>query len=143
MLIIKALQNRKALFYGMSVMLIALFWPAIPLRGLDVWFKTLARLFPTNIGYLPLVVLMGFYTTLFVYRRQKAELCRLNGGRKGIVASFVGVFLGACPACIPAIAFFLPLSATITLSYFSWIFLLFAILLLTFLIFRMGAFQRA
>lgn len=142
MLILKALQDKTALFSGIAASAISLIWPAIPLRGLDVWFKTLTGLFPTNVGYPLLVILIGLYTALFVFNRKRAKLCAVKQTKTGALASFTGILLGACPACIPALAFFLPLGATITLSYFSWIFLVVAIIFLLFSIWRMEGFKK-
>lgn len=142
MLIFKALKDKTALFWGITTSFAALFWPAVPLQGLDIWLKTLIGLFPTNIGYPPLVILIGVYTALFVFNKKRAKLCAVKKTKTGVFASLTGVLLGACPACIPALAFFLPLSATITLSYFSWAFLLAAVIFLLFSIWKMGGFQK-
>lgn len=144
-LILKALQNKKALFSGLLAFLITLLWPAIPLKSLYVWLKTLIGLSPTNIGYLILAFLIGLYTALFVYQRSQVNFCptcKVKVEKRGFFNALIGVLLGACPACIPAIAFFLPLSVTITLSYFSWLFLLLAIVFLSLSIWRIGGFKN-
>jgi hypothetical protein len=53
-----------------------------------------------------------------------------------------GVLLGACPACIPALGLFLPLSISIYLSRISWMFLVGAIILMMFLVYRMDGFRK-
>ena len=140
-LILKALKDKTALFWGVLAMVIVLLWPAIPLRSLDVWLKTLTGLFPTNIGYPILSLLIGIYTTLFVFIRKNPALCQVKKEKTGILAGIGGILLGACPACIPVIAFFLPLGLAITLSYYSWLFLSAAIIFLIFAIWRMGGLQ--
>lgn len=142
MLIFKALQYKNSLFWGILITISVLVWPVIPLRGLDVWSKTLIGLFPTNIGYPILAFLIGIYTAIFVYSRKNPGLCPAKKGKSGIFGGVTGVFLGACPACIPVITLFLPLSLTITLSYYSWIFLSLAIIVLIFAIYRMGGFKK-
>lgn len=143
MLIFKTLQDKNSFSWGILITIFVLVWPAIPLRGLDIWFKTLIGLFPTNIGYLILAFLIGIYTSLFIYIKKNKKTCLFCRPQKsGILGGVVGVFLGVCPACIPAIAFFLPLSLTITIGYYSWVFLLTGILFLVFAIWRMGGFSK-
>ena len=142
MLILHVLKDKISLFWGILAMAIAFLWPAIPLRGLDVWFKTLTSLFPTNVGYPILVILIGIYTALYVYNKRNPEVCPVRKEKTGFFASLGGILLGACPACIPALAFFLPLSFTITLSYYSWLFLSIAIIFLIFAIWQMGGFKK-
>lgn len=142
MLIFQALKDKTALFWGVLVMVITLLWPAILLKGLNVWFKTLTGLFPTNIGYPFLVLLIGIYVALFVYSKKNPLLCPVKKKKSGVFGGVVGVLFGACPACIPSIAFFLPLGLTIFLSHYSWLFLLLAIIFLIFAIYRMGGFKK-
>ena len=130
--IIEAWKNRKDALIGIIVIFVVLLWPAIPLRGLDVWFKTMIGISYTIFLYPVMAMLTGSYVVLYMYNKQQ-KICKLNPA-KGASASFLGILLGACPACIPALAFFLPLSITVTLSYFSWIFLLASIFILTFII---------
>ena len=140
LLIVKAWAHKKALMYGLLVMIVALFWPAIPLRSVSTWFDTLTSLFPTNILYPILVILTGSFTAIYVYKREKLKVC--ISSKSGGFASLIGFILGACPACIPAIGFFLPLTFTITLSYLSWIILLISVLVLLFVIYKQGAFRK-
>ncbi len=137
--VIKAWTNRKSALIGFVVIIAVILWPAAPLRGLDVWFQTLIGLFPTNILYPIMAVLIGSYVALYMYSRE-SKTCKINPAA-GTSASFVGVLFGACPACIPALAFFLPLSATVTLSYFSWAFLAVSIGIIIFALYRMGGFK--
>jgi len=136
----KAWSDRKSGLVGVVVFAAVMLWPAVPLRGLDTWMRTLFELFPTNILYPPMAILIGSYAALYVYSR-KRETCKINPNA-GASASFAGVLLGACPACIPALAFFLPLSATVTLGYFSWVFLVASIAILIFAIHRMEGFRK-
>lgn len=140
MLLIDAWKNKKSAIWGIVIALIVLFWPAIPLRGLDIWMKTLFGLFPTNVLYPILIFLIASFVALFIYNKE-CKTCNINN-TTATSASLVGVLLGACPACIPALAFFLPLSVTVTLSYFSWAFLLASIIILTFVIYKMNGFRK-
>ena len=139
MRLIEAWRNKKSALIGFIVIIFVLLWPSIPLRGVDVWIKTLFDLFPTNILYPIMAILVASYAVLYVHNRQ-SKTCNTSA-TSGASASFAGVLLGACPACIPVLAFFLPLSITVTLSYYSWIFLTVSIAILFFAIYKMEGFK--
>ena len=128
---------------GGLVAVVALLWPAVPLGSFAVWFATLVGKFPTNVLYPILVLLLGTYVALYTYDRWVATCCRVGRRKSGTLAAALGVFLGACPACIPAIAVFLPLSVALALGYYSGLILLVSVLILGFSVWRMGGFQSA
>jgi len=140
MVIIKAWKHRLSFSIGLIVILIVLLWPAIPLHSLNVWLQTLTSKFPTNVLYPIFAVLIGSYAALYTYDKKVARCCRVDT-KSSAIPSIFGVILGACPACIPAIAFFLPLSVTIAIGYYSWIILLASVALILFSLWRSGAFQ--
>lgn len=140
--VLKVWTHPLSALAGGLVALVALLWPAVPLGSFAVWFATLMGKFPTNVLYPVLVLLLGAYVALYTYDRWVGKCCRVGTGKSGTLAAALGVFLGACPACIPAIAVFLPLSLAITLGYYSGLILLTSVLLLLFSIWRMGGFQR-
>jgi len=142
MLLLKSWTHRTSASAGGIAFLAVLLFPAIPLRSLGVWLETLLGLFPTTILYPILAFLTGSFVSLYVYNRKVKACCSLKASQTGASASVAGVLLGACPACIPALAFFLPLSITLTLSYFSWIFLLVSIGILVFALYRMNGFKK-
>jgi hypothetical protein len=141
LLIVRVWRHKIPATAGVGAIAVILLWPAIPLRGLGTWFQTLTGLFPTNILYPFFAILVGSFVALYTYNRKICRLCSAKEARKGSAATAFGVLFGACPACIPALAFFLPLSITVTLGYLSWIFLLVAIALLLFSIYRMNGFK--
>lgn len=141
--IFKAWTHKISATAGLMVLAATLLWPAVPLRSLDVWVQTLVAKFPTNVLYSIFALTIGTYVALFVYDRKVAKCCRVGASKTGAAASIFGILLGACPACIPLIAFFLPLSFTIAIGYYSWAILLGAILILLWSIWRIGGFQRA
>lgn len=141
-LIYKVWKNKISASAGFLAILITLVWPSIPLRSFNVWLQTLVDLFPTNTLYPILAVLVGTFTAIYVYNKKVRPCCSIDSFSGGSSASVVGILLGACPACIPALGFFLPLSVTVTLSYFSWMFLSAAIVVLTFAIYKMNGFKR-
>ncbi|MCM2325604.1 MAG: hypothetical protein NDI94_04020 [Candidatus Woesearchaeota archaeon] len=138
--IIRAWLYPKSFFYGLFVIVITLLWPSVPLKSLGVWVNTLFNTFPTNLLYLILTVLSGSFTALYVYKKNTMKVCNIS--KSGSFASLFGVVLGACPACVPALGFILPLSLTITLSYLSWVILLASIIMLFFVIYNQGGFKR-
>ncbi len=138
--LIEAWKNRKTALIGTLVVVVVLLWPAILLKGLDVWFKTMIGISYTIFLYPVMALLTGSFVVLYIYNKQR-KTCETNI-KGGASASIFGVLLGACPACIPALAFFLPLSVIVTLSYFSWLFLLASIFILTFIIYKMEGFEK-
>lgn len=142
MVILKVWTNKVSATVGILVIAVVLLWPAIPLRSLDIWAQTLIQKFPTNVLYPIFALLMGSYTALYTYDKKVAKCCRVDATKASAAPSVLGVILGACPACIPALAFFLPLSVTITIGYYSWIILLASIALILFSIWRAGGFQK-
>lgn len=127
---------------GLVTFFVILLWPSITLRSLDTWLQTLVSLFPTNIFYPIMSFLTASFVAIYVYNKKVAACCPSKSAATCSSASAIGVFLGACPACIPALAFFLPLSATVFLSYLSGVFLIVAIVILLFSIHKMNGFKR-
>lgn len=142
MIILKVWTNRISATVGLLVVAIVLLWPALPLRSLDVWLLTLTSKFPTSILYPIFALLVGSYAALYVYDRKVMKCCRVDATKASAAPSIFGIILGACPACIPALAFFLPISVTIAIGYYSWIILLVSIVLILFSIWRAGGFQK-
>lgn len=141
MIIVKVWTHPRSGLVGLLVAATALLWPAIPLRSLSVWLQTLVEKFPTNLLYPFFALLVGSYAALYAYDRWVARCCRTRA-TKTATPSILGIFLGACPACIPFIAFFLPISVTIVFGRYSWMFLTASMLLLLFSIWRAGGFQK-
>lgn len=142
MVIFKVWTHKLSAFVGLLVIAIVLLWPALPLKSLDIWLQTLVSKFPTNVLYPIFAILVGSYAALYTYDREVAECCRVDAS-KTAAPSVLGMLLGACPACIPVLAFFLPLSFTIAIGYYSWIILLASIILISFSLWRAGALQKS
>lgn len=142
MLLLKVWTNKKSALVGFVIFVFVLLWPSIPLSSVNLWLQTLTNLFPTQILYPILSFLIGSYVAIYFYNKKVETCCSINNAKTGASTSVAGVLLGACPACIPVIAFFLPLSVTITLSYFSWLFAVASILILLFAIYRMNGFKK-
>lgn len=142
MILFKVWMNKLSASIGLLTIAIVLLWPALPLRSLDIWWQTLISKFPTNTLYPIFAILVGSYAALYTYDKKVMKCCRVNA-TKTAAPSVLGILLGACPACIPALAFFLPLSITITVSYYSWIILAASIGLILFSLWRAGAFKAS
>jgi hypothetical protein len=117
-------------------------WPSIPLRSITKWLQFFYFYTPQNYFYAILAILSGIYVGIYVYNRKVAACCSIESVKTGAAGSITGILLGACPACIPVLAFLLPLSATIVLSRLSLVFLVIAILIMLFSIYRMNGFKR-
>lgn len=141
-LLFKAWRHKLSGSVAFLSLLVVLLWPSIPLRSLDTWFRTLLYLFPTNVFYPFLAFFTASLIAVYVYNKKVETCCAINEIKSGTTASFIGVFIGACPACIPVLAFFLPLSITLTLSYLSPLFLVASTIILFFAIYRMNGFKN-
>jgi len=127
---------------ALATMVAVFFWPAVPLGGVSYWLQFLSYYTPQNYLYGALTVLAGLYVGIYIYNKKVCATCRLPDKKAGAAGVVGGVLLGACPACIPALAVFLPLGVSVYLSRISWVFLVLAIILLTFLIYQMNGFRR-
>jgi len=141
-LILKIFRHRWPVLAVLGTTAIIFLWPAVPLHGLDNWIRMYL-----NSGYLtylyPIVALLsGINVGIYTYHKTVQPCCPVGSVKTGATGSFLGVFFGACPACIPAIAIFLPLSANVFLSRVAPIFSLVSIALLIFAIDRMNGFRK-
>ncbi len=141
-LLLKVWTNKKSAAVGLVAFAADLLWPSIPLRGVNVWLKTLSLLFPANTLYPILAFLTGSYVAIYFYNKRVESCCSVSSVRTGTAGSLVGIFLGVCPACVPVLAFLLPLGLTLTLSHLSPFLLAASIGILLFAIHRMNGFRR-
>lgn len=140
--IIKLWRYKWPALAAVGTMAVVFLWPSIPLGGVYDWLQFFYYYTPQNILYALLTVLSGLYVGMYVYNKKVCTTCTVDSGKTGGAGVVSGVLLGACPACIPVLAFFLPLSVSVYLSRISWVFLVFAVLLITFLIYRMRGFEK-
>ncbi|MBI4114487.1 MAG: hypothetical protein HY445_01440 [Candidatus Niyogibacteria bacterium] len=127
---------------ALGTMLFVFLWPSIPLRGITNWLEFFYYYTPQNYLYAAMTILAGLYVGVYVYDKKVCRTCSVENAKIGTTGIIGGILLGACPACIPVLAIFLPLSLTIYLSYLSWAFIIVAIMLLSFLIWRMNGFKK-
>lgn len=140
-LVIELWKHKWPAFATIATMLVVFFWPSLPLRGVPNWLQFFYYYTPQNILYAILTILAGLYVGIYVYNKKVCATCRVDAktGATGLVG---GVLLGACPACIPVLAFFLPLGVSVYLSRISWVFLVLSIILMGFLIYKMNGFRK-
>jgi len=117
-------------------------WPSIPLGGIQKWLTFFYYYTPQNYFYALLSVLTGLYMGTYAYNRTVERCCVVGDVKTGVGGSLVGALLGACPACIPFLAFLLPLSVSIVLSRLSLGFLIIAVGIMLFSIYKMNGFKR-
>ncbi len=141
-LLLKAWTNKKSGAVGLVALVADLLWPSIPLGSVDAWLKTIWLLFPTNILYPILAFLVGSYVAIYFYNKRVESCCSVDSVRTGAAGSLIGIFLGVCPACVPVLAFLLPLGLTLALSHLSPYLLAASIGILLFAIHRMNGFRR-
>ena len=142
MLIFKIWRHKLPALWAFLTIIFVLLWPSIPLRGVANWLQFFYFYTPQNYLYSILSILSGLYVGIYVYNKKVAACCSIDSVKTGAAGSLFGILLGACPACIPVLAFLLPLSATIVLSRLSVVFLIIAILIMLFSIYRMNGFKR-
>ena len=142
LLILKIWQHKLPALWAILSMAFVFLWPSIPLRGVANWLQFFYLYTPQNYLYAILAILSGLHVGIYVYNMKVAACCSINSIKTGTAGSLFGILLGACPACIPVLAFLLPLSATIVLSRLSLVFLIIAILIMFFSIYRMNGFKR-
>lgn len=141
-LIFKIWRYKLPALSALAMVAVAFLWPSLFLGGITNWLRFFYYYSPQNYLLAAVTILSGIYVGLFVYDKKVAPCCSIDSKVGGAAGSIFGIFLGACPACIPFLAMFLPLSATITLSYFSWIFSTVAIFILLFFVWRMNGFKK-
>jgi len=140
-LIFKIWKHKLPALAALATIFFVFLWPSIPLRGVSNWLQFLYYYSPQNYFYAILSILSGIYVGIYVYDRKVQSCCSIQNKKVGAAGSVLGVLLGACPACIPVLAFFLPLSLTIVLSRVSLLFLIIAIAIMLFSIYRMNGFR--
>jgi membrane protease YdiL (CAAX protease family) len=141
-LIFKIWQHKFPALAALFTIAFVFLWPSIPLGGITKWLEFFYYYTPQNYLYLLMAIFSGLYVGIYVYDKTVARCCSIQNRKVGILGSSVGILLGACPACIPVLAFFLPLSATIVLSRISLAFLVIAIGIMAFSIYRMNGFRK-
>lgn len=133
-----AWSTSTALITVMAIFL----WPALPLRGIGNWLAVYINTPYLTYLYPIIAVLSGIYVGLYVYNKKIAPCCSIETANAGFAGSLTGILLGACPACIPVIAIFLPLAFNIFLSRIAPIFSVISIFILLYVIYKMNGFKR-
>lgn len=141
-LIFKIWQHKLPRLASIAAVLFAFLWPSIPLGGITRWLQFFYFYTPQNFFYALLSILSGLYVGVYVYNKKVAPCCSLESAKTATSGSIIGILLGACPACIPVLAFFLPLSITIVLSRISLLFLFLSVGIMLFAIYRMNGFRK-
>ncbi|MBI5005237.1 MAG: hypothetical protein HZC03_01390 [Candidatus Lloydbacteria bacterium] len=141
-LIFKMLSYKLPALAALATTIAIFFWPALPLRGIANWLVIYANTPYLTFLYPAIAILSGIYMGLYIYNKNVAPCCSIETIKGGAAGSFVGVLLGACPACIPVIAIFLPLAFNVFLSRIAPIFSLISIVILLWVIYRMNGFRR-
>ena len=140
--ILKIWRHKLSSLAALATMVGVFLWPSIPLGGINTWLQFLYYYSPQNYFYVILSILSGIYVGIYVYDRKVQSCCSVQNKKVGAAGSVLGVLLGACPACIPVLAFFLPLSLTIVLSRISLLFLFVAIGIMLLAIYKMNGFKK-
>lgn len=134
-------RHKLTALAALATMVAIFLWPALPLRGIGNWLAVYANTPYIFYSYPIVSFLSGIYVGLYVYNKKVAPCCSIETVKGGAVGSFVGILLGACPACIPVLAIFLPLAFNVFLSRIAPIFSLISIAILLWVIYRMNGFK--
>ncbi len=148
MRLVDALKNKKSLKWGIfSAFIIGFILPVIQTgffqRSFSSWILTLLKS-PLNTSlYFIFILLTGVVISLFIYNKEEKSSCNVKkGSRFGAVGTFFGFFVGVCPACVGLIGLLFPLSVSITLTYYGWIFMTLAIILQLLSLKNLGGFKE-
>jgi len=135
MRIIDALKDKKSLIWGIiTTLLVGIILPIIQTgflqNSLNSWILTILKS-PLNASlYIIFSLITGVVISLYIYNKKEIKSCNLKkGSRFGVIGTFFGFFIGVCPACVGLIGLLFPLSISLTLTYYGWIFMLLAIIL--------------
>jgi membrane protease YdiL (CAAX protease family) len=141
-LIFKIWQHKFPALAALFTIAFVFLWPSIPLGGITKWLEFFYYYTPQNVFYLLMAILSGLYAGVYVYNKKVNACCFITNEKTATTGSIIGILLGACPACIPVLAFFLPLSVSIVLSRISLLFLILSIGIMLFAIYRMNGFRK-
>lgn len=141
-LILKIWNHKWPAFAALLTMLAIFLWPSLPLRGIGNWMTVYANTPYLFYLYPIIAILSGIYVGLYVYNKKVEPCCSIEAVHAGFMGSLTGVFLGACPACIPVIAIFLPLAFNVFLSRVAPTFSAVSIIILLWVIYRMNGFKQ-
>ncbi len=151
MRLFKALKVRKYFLVAvLSILVIGLFLPLVQ-TGFDynnilAWYLALVERPYNTVLYISFSILFGMLVSLQLYNKEICKTCNVKmenkkGTSVGAAGSILGFAIGVCPACIGLIGLFVPLTISITLTNYSWMFLMVAIIILLFAIYKMGGFK--
>jgi len=133
MRIVSVVKNKRYLGIAvLSALGIGLFLPLAQTGfkpdNILAWYLTLADR-PLNTGlYIVFSSLFGLLVSLQLYNKHICKTCNIKMDNKkatsfGGLGAFFGFALGVCPACIGLIGLLLPLTVSITLTNYSWLFM--------------------
>ncbi|RMD66103.1 hypothetical protein D6817_04790 [Candidatus Pacearchaeota archaeon] len=151
MRVIKALRFRKARNWGIvAFVAVALILPVIQTgflqNSIKSWFLTLIKSPLNSALYLIFSLLFGMLISLQIYNSSNIKLCKdcntKKGLRTGIFGVVVGSLVGICPACVGLLGLVLPLGVSLSLTYYGWVFMLLAILLMLLSIYLLKGFEN-
>jgi len=106
----------------------------------DIWFIDIVQKPLSSIPYIVFSILFGMFITLYLYSKNKCIDCK-PGAKAGFGGTTLGFVLGICPACFSFIGLLLPLSGSIFLTIYSPLFMLAAIGIILFSIYKMAGFK--
>ncbi len=149
MRMIVAVKDWNYLRWGLlATVLIAFALPIIQTgfltRSLESWYLTLIKSPLSTVLYFVYSILTGVLISLYVYNKNNSsKLCNIKkSSRFGVAGTFLGFFVGVCPACIGIVGLILPLSASLTLTYYGWVFMLIAVIIQLLAIRYQGGFKK-
>ena len=106
----------------------------------QIWFLDIVQKPLSSIPYFAFSILFGMFIPLYLYSKNKCIDCKPDA-KTGLGGTFLGFMIGVCPACFSFIGFLLPLSGSIFLTTYSPLFMLLAIGIILFSIYKMGGFK--
>jgi len=108
----------------------------------DIWFADIVQKPHSSALYIAFSVLFGIFVSLYLYSKNKCIDCKPQT-KTGVGGTALGFLVGVCPACFSLIGFLLPLGGSIFLTTYSPVFLLVAIAIVIFSVYKMGGFKKS
>lgn len=147
MRILIALKHKKPLKWGIfATIIIAIVLPVIQTgflqNSLSSWFLTLIKSPLNSLLFIIFSLLFGGLISLQVFNLERKVCDNKSGVKTGIFGVVFGSLVGICPACIGLVGLILPLGASLWLTYYGWVFMLVAIGIMIYSIYRIGGFER-
>jgi 4-hydroxybenzoate polyprenyltransferase len=107
----------------------------------QIWSTDILQKPESSIPYVAFSILFGIFISLYLYSKNKCIDCKRDA-KAGFGGSAFGFVLGVCPACFSFVGVLLPLGGSIFLTRYYPVFIVIAIAIILFSLYKLGGFKR-